>query len=67
MPETPGPVIKKYYLSSKMFTVQVNTRSDRIIWGAPVIKRFMGQPLRNLIRWSMADEIVEIQPEEISQ
>lgn len=60
VPEEP---VKKYYLSSPRFTVQVNTRDNRIVWGAPVITRFMGQPLSNLIRWSQADAVIEIHPE----
>ena len=43
---------KKYYLTSKIFTVQVETNgSGKIVDGAPVIHKFIGQPLDNLLKW----------------
>jgi hypothetical protein len=43
---------KTYWLSSLKMTVGVDVDdNDRIIDGAPVIKTFIGQPLKNLIRW----------------
>ncbi len=53
-------MLKKYYLSSPLFTVQVNVKDGFIVWGAPVITRFLGQPLGNLTRWSKADVVKEI-------
>ncbi len=53
--------MKKYYLSSKRFTIQVNTDDSGIIrWAAPVAWKFVGQPLANLVRWSRADIVEEI-------
>jgi len=53
-------MIKKYYLSSKIFTIQVNTIYGNICWTAPIAKKFIGQPLENLIKWSRADVVEEL-------
>jgi hypothetical protein len=37
--------------SNKMTVLVVMDEKDIIIGGAPVIRRFMGQPLGNLVRW----------------
>ena len=55
-------VLRKYYLSSPRFTVQVNVKDGIIVWGAPVITKFLGQPFGNLVRWSKADVVEEINP-----
>lgn len=53
--------MKKYYLSSTRFTVQVNTDLNGVIrWTAPVAGKFVGQPLANLVRWTRADVVEEI-------
>lgn len=66
-------MIRKYYVSSpahivhgrygrlkSAITVQVNVRDGVIVWGAPVIYKFMGQPFSNLLRWMEPDVIEEI-------
>lgn len=54
------PWVRKYYLSSPMFTVQVNTNlDDVIVWTAPVAQKFIGQEIARLKRWSKAD-VVEV-------
>ncbi len=55
------PKIRKFYLSSRIFTVQVNVNEGgTIVWTAPVARKFIGQPFSNLIRWSRADKVVQI-------
>lgn len=51
---------RSWYLSGPRMTVQVDTRDGIIIWGAPVVTKFMGQPLTNLTRWMRADVVEEI-------
>lgn len=42
----------RYWLSCARFTVQVVTDDRGVItWAAPVVRRFVGQPLVNLLRW----------------
>lgn len=41
-----------YWLSCKKFTVQVEVDDNGIITeGAPIVKKFVGQPIVNLTRW----------------
>jgi hypothetical protein len=43
---------RKWYISCNKFTAQVNTdENNRIIFAAPIVKRFMGQPFENLLHW----------------
>lgn len=52
------PWARKYYLSSPRFTVQVNTDMDGIIiWTAPVARKFIGQHIDKLSRWTRADAV----------
>lgn len=45
--------MKRWWISSERFTVQVNTDERGIIvWAAPIVRRFVGQPLANLARWA---------------
>lgn len=49
-----GPMendMKCYWLSSKKMTVLVDVQDGRITEAAPVVRKFIGQPLQNLIRW----------------
>lgn len=49
-----GPMennMKCYWLSSKKMTVLVEVQDGRIIQAAPVVRKFIGQPVQNLIRW----------------
>jgi hypothetical protein len=44
---------RKWQVSCNKFTVQVNTDEEgRIIFAAPIVKRFMGQPFENLLKWA---------------
>lgn len=48
----------KYWVSCSRFSVQVNTdERGTIIWAAPIVRRFIGQPLGNLVRWASASAI----------
>ncbi len=49
-----------YYLSSPRMTVEVKVRDGLIVWTAPVVWRFRGQPLVNLTRWMKADVVERI-------
>lgn len=43
---------ESYWLSCKKFTVWVAVDDDeKIIKAAPVVKKFVGQPLANLEKW----------------
>ena len=42
-----------YWLSNRQFTVLVQVDGgDRIITAAPIVRRFVGQPMEALRRWS---------------
>lgn len=44
----------KYWVSNEKFTCQVNTDdSNKIIETAPILKKFMNQPIENLFKWLM--------------
>ena len=44
-----------YWFSCSRFTVQVDTDGNGTIVGAaPIVRKFVGQPVRNLIRWARA-------------
>lgn len=52
-------IMTKYWLSCSRFTIQVNTDDNGIIvWTAPIARKFVGQPLQNLVRWSKADQVL---------
>jgi len=42
---------KWWWLSCKKMTFGVQTKDGIIVYGAPIVKKFRGQPLDNLIRW----------------
>ena len=42
---------KKWWVSNRLFTVQANTQNGLIIWTAPIVHKFIGQSLSNLLRW----------------
>lgn len=44
--------LRKYWVSCPRFTIQVNTVNSRIVRAAPIVRKFIGQPLDNLIRWA---------------
>ncbi len=44
--------MKKYWVSCTKFTVQVNVDdTGKIVWAAPIVRQFVGQPFANLERW----------------
>lgn len=52
--------MKKWWVSCPVWTVQVNTADGIILSTAPVTRRFVGQPLANLVRWARTFGEVEI-------
>lgn len=54
-----------YFCSSPKFTVRVDVDERGIVTGgAPVIRRFFGQPFENLKRWAKFDRIEKLAPPE---
>jgi hypothetical protein len=46
-------VAYSYWLSCNNFTVKVSTdANDRVVGGAPLIRKFIGQPMSNLVRFA---------------
>jgi hypothetical protein len=45
-------MVSKWWISCRIFTVQVNVLNNNIVWAAPIVRRFVGQPLNNLRRWA---------------
>ena len=59
--------MRQYWLSCSKFTVQVNTdESGKIVWAAPITRKFVGQPLANLLRWCGPHKLVDITPDQAS-
>ena len=45
--------MEKWWVSCRMFTVQVNVGQDgKIVFAAPIVRKFLGQPFDNLKRWA---------------
>lgn len=42
----------KHWISCSKLTVRVLTRDGIIISAAPIVAKFKGQPLANLLRWA---------------
>jgi len=40
-----------WWLSNRKMTVKVVVRDLKIVGGAPIIRKFIGQPFSNLVRW----------------
>lgn len=48
------PGTTRHWISTEMFTVQVNTDSThRIVWAAPIVRKFIGSPIGDLLNWSI--------------
>jgi hypothetical protein len=45
------PRARWYYVSCKQFTCAIVERDGKIIETAPILYRFRGQALENLVRW----------------
>ena len=42
-----------HWISCRLFTVQVTTDENSVIvWAAPIVRKFTGQPLDHLLRWA---------------
>jgi hypothetical protein len=42
-----------HWISTAYFTILVKTRGIEIVWAAPLARRFLGQPIGNLLNWSI--------------
>jgi hypothetical protein len=43
----------RYWISCKLFTASVTVdAAGRIVEAAPIVKRFLGQPIGNLFAWA---------------
>jgi len=42
-----------HWISTEYFTVMVKTSGVEIVWAAPLVKRFIGQPIGNLLNWAI--------------
>ena len=42
-----------HWISTKYFTVEVKTNGAEIVWAAPLVKRFIGQPIGHLLNWAI--------------
>ena len=43
--------MKHYWLSSSKMTVGVGTDKGFLVYGPPIVRKFMGQPIVNLVNW----------------
>jgi hypothetical protein len=41
-----------WWVSCNRFTIRVETRDGTIVEAAPICRKFIGQPLRNLLAWA---------------
>jgi hypothetical protein len=42
-----------HWISTNSFTVMVKTDGARIVFTAPLVKRFYGQPIGHLLNWAI--------------
>jgi hypothetical protein len=42
-----------HWISTESFTVMVKTDWNKIVFAAPLVRRFLGQPVGNLLNWSI--------------
>ena len=50
---------RSWWLSSELCTIRVETDERNIItWAAPIVRKFIGQPLANLERWQRAKAVL---------
>lgn len=40
-----------YWVSSTKYTVTVLVIDDKVVWSPPLTKKFVGQPIQNLLNW----------------
>lgn len=43
--------MSEWWLSSRRMTVVVEERDGIVVDAAPIVRKFIGQPLENLTRW----------------
>jgi hypothetical protein len=43
--------VKHWWVSSKKITILVSSRDGVIVGAAPIARKFIGQPLKNLRHW----------------
>jgi hypothetical protein len=43
--------MKRFWISCRIFTVKVNVEDGVIVQAAPIVRKFVGQPLANLLKW----------------
>lgn len=52
LPRAPDwPTKSVWWLSKPKMTVRVECEGERIVWAAPIVARFVGQRLVNLLHW----------------
>ncbi len=44
--------VVRHWISCNKFTVQVNTIDGMIVNAAPLVNKFRGQPVANLLKWA---------------
>lgn len=47
---------KYYWVSTKRMTGLVTVRDGRVVLAPPILRKFLGQPVNNLINWLMKQE-----------
>lgn len=53
-----------YWVVTERWTVRVVTDNGRIITdAAPLVRRFLGQPLSNLLYWARKQGLIAVEPE----
>jgi hypothetical protein len=46
--------VKCHWISTEYFTVMVKTdNAAKVVWAAPLVRRFLGQPVGNLLNWAI--------------
>jgi hypothetical protein len=54
--------MKRYWLSTVKMTVGVTTdASGIVVEAAPIVRKFIGQPLDNLVRWLSKQQGFQVQ------
>lgn len=45
---------RHHWISTRYFTVLVKVDANaKIVWTAPLVRRFLGQPIGNLLNWAI--------------
>ena len=43
--------MQSYWLSSEKMTVLVDVKDNTIVIAPPIVRKFLGQPIKSLINW----------------